>query len=505
MSIWRRPLIWGLLACGQLGLDGAHGEPLSTGTFLDRPASDVRVVTFNVLWDSIFSRVNATRAEGFTRLAAALAPDVWAFQELSLGNPSSTGTELKSLLDTIQPIENGWNVFKSGALAIASRWPITNRAGNITPTGAKPVMAALVDLPDADFPVDLYLMNAHYRCCGDTTNDPLRQRDSDAIVSWMRDARTPGGSVELPYATPMIVLGDLNIVGGQQPLLTLATGDIQDNARYGVDSLPDWDGSANTILDATHNAVAGADTYTWRNNMSQFDPGRLDYIVYTDSVLAPKRGFVLNTNTMTEADLTATGLQPFDSLYDGDSGHYDHLPVVMDFRIQPAASLAVRVEIDTGVSTQAEAGYVAIPLAPSVTKTGDGSLVFDAINTYAGPTSILGGTLAITSQAALGGTSLIETARGATFDVSSLSDGYTVPSGQTIGGSGTILGSVTFGAGSTLSPGLSNGVSGAGLLPSADQFATPQTLAVPEPAALGLAVAGLGLLGLGALRRKRVA
>ena len=302
----------------------------------------------------------------------------------------------------------------------------------------------------------------------------------------------------------MIVLGDMNIVGGQQPLLTLATGDIQDNARYGIDSFPDWDGSANTILDATHNAVAGAETYTWRNNMSQFDPGRLDYMVYSDSVLAPTKGFVLNTNTMTEADLTAAGLQPFDSLYDGDSGHYDHLPVVMDFRIQPAASLAVRVEIDTGVSTQAEAGYVAIPLAPSVTKTGDGSLVFDAINTYAGPTSILGGTLAITSQAALGSTSLIETARGATFDVSGLSSGYTVPSGQTIGGSGTILGSVTFGAGSTISPGMSSGVSGAGLLPSADEFATPQTIAVPEPATLGLVGVGLGFLGLGVLRRKRV-
>lgn len=239
-------------------------------------------------------------------------------------------------------------------------------------------------------------MNAHYRCCGDTTNDPLRQRDSDAIVSWLRDARTPGGSVDLPYATPMIVLGDLNIVGGQQPLLTLATGDIQDNARYGVDSSPDWDGSDNTILDATHNAVAGAETYTWRNDTSQFAPGRLDYMVYTDSVLAPSKGFVLNTAAMTETDLAATGLQPFDSVYDGTIGFYDHLPVVMDFRIQPAASLAIRVEIDAGVSTQLEAGYVSIPLAPSLTKTGAGSLMLDAINTYAGPTSVLGGTLAIT-------------------------------------------------------------------------------------------------------------
>jgi hypothetical protein len=205
MSDCRHLLATGLLMCSQLGASAADSESPNTGTFLDRSPSDVRVVTFNVLSDSIFSRVNATRAEGFTRLAAAIAPDVWAFQELGYGNPSSTGSELKSLLDTIQPIQDGWNVFKSGEFAIASRWPITRRTGNISPVGAKPVMAALVDLPDAEFPVDLYLMNAHYKCCGDTTFDYLRQRDSDAVVSWMRDARTPGGNVDLPYATPMIV------------------------------------------------------------------------------------------------------------------------------------------------------------------------------------------------------------------------------------------------------------------------------------------------------------
>ena len=400
----------------------------------------------------------------------------------------------------IQPGEH-----RSGEFAIASRWPISNQQANITPAGAKPVMAALVDLPDADFPVDLYLMNAHYRCCGGTTNDPLRQRDSDAIVSWLRDVRTPGGSVELPYATPIIVLGDMNIVGGQQPLLTLATGDIQDNSRYGVDSSPDWDGSANTVLDATHNAVAGADTHTWRNDLDVVAPGRLDYMVYSDSVVAPTKSFVLNTASMDDEDLTAAGLQPFDSLYDGSRGHYDHLPVVMDFLVRPAASLAVQVEIEAGVQTQSEAGYVAIPLAPSLTKTGEGSLILDAVNTYAGPTSILGGTLAITNQAALGNTSVIEVAGGGTFDVSSLSDGYTVSSGQTVAGSGTVLGSVTFGAGATLSPGLSSDASSAALRPSAHQLAAPQTIAVPEPAILRLVGVGLGFLGLRARWRKRFA
>jgi len=54
----------------------------------------------------------------------------------------------------------------------------------------------------------------------------------------MAQARTPEGVVQLPPGTAITVLGDLNLVGGTQPLDTLLTGDIQDNARYGPDSLP---------------------------------------------------------------------------------------------------------------------------------------------------------------------------------------------------------------------------------------------------------------------------
>jgi len=87
------------------------------------------------------------------------------------------------------------------------------------------------------------------------------------------------------------------------------------------------------------------------------------------------------------------------------------------------------------------------------------------------------------------------------LDVSALSSGYTAPSGQTLGGSGSILGSVTFGAGSTLSPGMVSAASGASMLAADMQTGSLQALVVPEPATLGL----VGFLGLGVLRRKRVA
>jgi hypothetical protein len=185
-------------------------------------------------------------------------------------------------------------------------------------------------------------MNAHYRCCGDTLNDPDRQRQSDAFVNWMRDARTPGGAVTLPAQTPMMVLGDFNLVGGPQPLTTLLDGDIQNNLTYGVDSPPDWDGTANAQAVAYHNSVAGGDTWTWRDDTQPFDPGRLDYITYTDSVLALQKSFVLNTVTMTASDRAAAGLQTYDSIYDDAGIIYDHLPVIADFRVsvpEPSGAL----------------------------------------------------------------------------------------------------------------------------------------------------------------------
>ncbi len=91
------------------------------------------------------------------------------------------------------------------------------------------------------------------------------------------------------------------------------------------------------------------------------------------------------------------------------------------------------------------------------------------------------------------------------MDVRSLSGNYTVPSGQTLTGAGTVLGSVTFGRGSTLSPGMFSAASGASMLAADMQAGSLQALVVPEPSTVGLVGVGLGFLGLGALRRKREA
>ena len=83
-----------------------------------------------------------------------------------------------------------------------------------------------------------------------------------------------------------------------------------------------------------------------------------------------------------------------------------------------------------------------------LTKTGLGTLTLAGANTYAGTTAITAGTLALGPAASLATAGIGESA-GATFDVSALA-GFTLGSGQRLGGAGGILGSLTFGSGSKL-------------------------------------------------------
>ncbi len=132
-------------------------------------------------------------------------------------------------------------------------------------------------------------------------------------------------NVTLPANTPMIVLGDFNLVGpSPQPEITLLTGDIVDNATFGPDVKGDWDVS--DITDLTPADPFTGDTFTWQGNQT-YPPSRLDRFMFTDSVTAVAHSFVLNTLTMTDAARAAAGVQANDTSPNSTS---DHLPMAMD-------------------------------------------------------------------------------------------------------------------------------------------------------------------------------
>ena len=352
-----------------------------TGTFVDRQlTSDLRVVSYNVLWDTIFAENDPVQAAKFERVVAALDADIWNLQEIGHFFCQScvpkTAADVQTLLNTIDPIGgNGWQVHQGGDNVIASKYPLSMTAVDTTPSGDRQQAIALVDLPDVQFESDFYFMNNHYKCCGSegSSEDEQRQQQSDAIVNWLRDSRTPGGAVELLPGTPFAVVGDLNIVGGSQPLDTLVDGNIIDESTYGPDSVPDWDGSHLTDARPVHNGT-GTDEYTWRNDNSSFDPGVLDYIIYSDSVLDVGNQFVLNTVTMTPAERLATGLQIYDITVYTVGDHYDHLPVVVDFRLPSIAGSDFNFSrtVDAADRSIWEAGYGIGTLHSEGDANGDG-------------------------------------------------------------------------------------------------------------------------------------
>ena len=92
----------------------------------------------------------------------------------------------------------------------------------------------------------------------------------------------------------------------------------------------------------------------------------------------------------------------------------------------------------------------------ALTKAGSGILSLTSANTYSGNTLINSGTLALGASGSIANSALISVASGATYDVSAVS-GYSLSSGQTLGGNGTVSGNVSAGTGSTVSAGSSIG------------------------------------------------
>ena len=296
---------------------------LRAATFIDRwDTNDVRVVSYNAYWNSPFAPsedTDPTTPERFRRMMTALQPDVLAVQEMNAGSAVAMGL----LLEQIMPLANGgrWSVHQRSDNVIASRYPILSRSGSL---GHADV---LVDLPNDRFDSDLYVISDHWPCCSYETE---RQLEADAMVNWIDRLKGPTSS--LPDNTPLIVVGDLNIVGTQHPLNTLLTGNAV-NSQI-ADSAPDWDGTPLTSAAPLHNGV-GPESYTWRDDSDIYDPGVLDYVVYTDSVLETANRFLLNTRSMSESDLALTDLQADDVMTKASTGFYDHLPLVVDFRERP--------------------------------------------------------------------------------------------------------------------------------------------------------------------------
>ena len=260
---------------------------------------------------------NASLEDEFERIFQAMDADIIGFQEAS----GVTALEVKTLLDSWIPLGtvDGWYAEKDDwNLITASRYPIINSWDALDRH-----FATLIDLP-IEYSTDLLFINAHLKCCGN--GDVDRQAQVDEFASFILDAKSPGGSITLEDDTPFIFCGDMNLVGDQQQYLTIINGEIQDTGTWGLGGALDWDGSS--ITDACSIQADQRMAYSWRDDVSSYPPGRLDFVFYSDAVITVPKSYVLKTDIMSGSRLSNYGLNSGDT-----NAASDHMPVVADLSL----------------------------------------------------------------------------------------------------------------------------------------------------------------------------
>jgi endonuclease/exonuclease/phosphatase family metal-dependent hydrolase len=318
-----------LMDKGGEGGDRLPDEGMVTVEFSDQPPppqhavslerlhpDHIRVVTWNVLFDGLFKR-----PAPFVRVLRALDPDVICFQEIWAHTARQAADYVALAIPGVE-----WHGMNTHEGHVVSRYPLLEAAA----IDASGNYWALVDLPDDTFEVDLSVICAHPPCCD---KEVERQEELDGIAAWTRDTMTQGDSpirggapatFNLRKGTPIVITGDMNLVGGASQVQTLLSGRIADEGRFGTSFAPDWDGTP--LADAWPRTAGGVTVATWRDERSSFSPGKLDYVIYSDSVLRMERAFILATEELAPEVLARYGLRLDDTLVASD-----HLPVVADF------------------------------------------------------------------------------------------------------------------------------------------------------------------------------
>jgi exonuclease III len=288
-------------------------DPLPEYSIQKPDQSQLRVLSYNVKQDGLFDFV---RAPSMSRLIETIAPEIIGFQEIYDHNSLEVANTIESILPS--GADEQWFHAKKGPDIIAiSRYPIIN-SYSIDNNGA-----FLLNLESVNGGELLFIV-AHTPCCG---NNQDRQMEIDAIMAFIRNAKDGIGALQLEENTPIIVVGDMNLVGFQQQLTTLLTGDIVNENIYGPAFDPDWDESD---LDDSRPYITGLpNNFTWFNEGSSFSPGRLDFIIYTGSVLELTNNYNLFTRTLPQDTLNTYNLLQEDAIIASD-----HTPVVSDFNLE---------------------------------------------------------------------------------------------------------------------------------------------------------------------------
>ena len=295
-------------------LDNTIRQATPTYSISKINTSNLRVMSYNVLRDNIF---NNNTQNSFRNIFRAIRPDIICFQEIY----DHSAEEVADLLNAWIPLDNqSWFFAKQGPDIITiSRYPIVEDQ-NVGTNGAFKIRT-----DDGD----LLMINAHLPCCD---NEEGRQFEVDQILDFIRDSKNGNATVNIQENTPIVICGDMNFVGEAQQVISLQDGNIINEDIFGEDIVPDWNG--NNLIDAKPTTTGTPLSFTWFRPSSSFSAGRLDYVIFTSSVLKKRNAFNLYTPELSFDQLDRNRLNQEDTDIASD-----HLPSIVDFEMGDFTSL----------------------------------------------------------------------------------------------------------------------------------------------------------------------
>ncbi|NOY06339.1 MAG: hypothetical protein GXO82_06875 [Chlorobi bacterium] len=305
--------------------DDAYDSIATIPLLKTRPAH-IRVLSWNVHNGGF---MDADRRPAFTRILRVLQPDILCLQELFGKTAEEVQQYIRSILSPSAGKEFTAYKIDQGNVLVTC-YPVEQKAIVLDNHRLSAFLLRVHESPVQR----VLVVNAHLRCCN---ADDKRQQEADAFISFLRATKNGTGPFVLPERTPILLMGDMNFVGDRRQLQTLLTGDIFDNAEFGPDEPPDWDGGDLEDLNPRH--VTNLFTFTWHNEPSNYLPGRLDYVLYSGSVLDIPHAYVFSSADLAPDELKRTGLWVDDSRTASD-----HFPVVADISLaRPAGTRPAEV------------------------------------------------------------------------------------------------------------------------------------------------------------------
>lgn len=296
-----------------------NGEPLSYTLSESNPPSipsynlelndetDFRFCSYNVFFDNLFE---SSVRSAYNSILSTINADIYNLQEIYDHSASETEAIFRSIDNSAD-----WHSLKVGPDNIlVSKYPI------IYGQEVKQNGVFVVQHEETD----ILIINMHLPCCD---QDREREEEIDAILSFIRNAKSGLSSYELKPGTPIIIAGDGNLVGNADQVTALMTGNIFNNNNSGPDFQIDWDSDG--LSDLKPFATGSNAIYTWYNPNSAFSRGRLDYTIYSDYSLEALNSFVLDSERLTTEEQDRYNLKRGHTL---DAS--DHYPMAVDFKFK---------------------------------------------------------------------------------------------------------------------------------------------------------------------------